>query len=61
MHYWPIQPTLCRAYHPHATQCKIGAALVPRERGPGLNPVPNVPEIGANISIKNCDYNLAPY
>jgi hypothetical protein len=41
--------------------CKIGAALVPRERGPGLNPVPNVPEIGANMSILNCDYNLAPY
>jgi hypothetical protein len=38
----------------------MGAALVPRERGPGLNPVPNVPEIGANISILNCVYNLAP-
>jgi hypothetical protein len=41
-------------------ECKIGAALVPRERGPDLYPVPNVPKIGANISIKNCDYNLAP-
>jgi hypothetical protein len=33
-----------------------------RERGPGLMfPVPEtVPEIGAYISILNCDYNLAP-
>jgi hypothetical protein len=31
-------------------------------RGPGLmSPVPEtVPKIGANISIMNCDYNLAP-
>jgi hypothetical protein len=35
---------------------KIGAALVPLERGPDLSPVPNEsPEVGADIPTTNCD------
>jgi hypothetical protein len=45
---------LRRAGHLKMKECKIGAALVPREHGPDLYdlyPVPYVPKIGANISI----------
>ena len=40
---------------------RVGVALsVPFESAaPISSPSPTVPEVGANISIKNCDYKLA--
>jgi len=34
---------------------KIGAALIPRERGPDLIRPQMIPEVGANIRTVNCD------
>ena len=39
----------------HGSSRKIGAALVPRERGPDLSPRPHItPEVGADIPTMIC-------